>query len=72
MNGKMIKDKAHLGRTDLDDAVMNRKSNNGRADLSMRYDAAKVDIWYCEVVLFVLMVGYLPFYDQKMYRFLLP
>uniref|UniRef100_A0A1D1YUV7 non-specific serine/threonine protein kinase n=1 Tax=Anthurium amnicola TaxID=1678845 RepID=A0A1D1YUV7_9ARAE len=35
------------------------------------YDAAKVDIWSCGVVLFVLMAGYLPFHDQNimaMYR----
>ncbi|KAF9587717.1 hypothetical protein IFM89_004694 [Coptis chinensis] len=29
------------------------------------YDAAKVDIWSCGVILFVLMAGYLPFYDQN-------
>ncbi|XP_039033738.1 CBL-interacting serine/threonine-protein kinase 12-like isoform X2 [Hibiscus syriacus] len=29
------------------------------------YDAAKVDIWACGVVLFVLMAGYLPFQDQN-------
>ncbi|XP_042487093.1 CBL-interacting serine/threonine-protein kinase 12-like [Macadamia integrifolia] len=29
------------------------------------YDAAKVDIWSCGVVLFVLMAGYLPFQDQN-------
>ncbi|KAJ7968718.1 Non-specific serine/threonine protein kinase [Quillaja saponaria] len=29
------------------------------------YDAAKVDIWSCGVVLFVLMAGYLPFHDQN-------
>ncbi|KAG0486469.1 hypothetical protein HPP92_008564 [Vanilla planifolia] len=35
------------------------------------YDAVKVDIWSCGVVLFVLMAGYLPFQDQNimaMYR----
>ncbi|KAG8385428.1 hypothetical protein BUALT_Bualt03G0044300 [Buddleja alternifolia] len=29
------------------------------------YDAAKVDIWSCGVILFVLMAGYLPFQDQN-------
>ncbi|OAY24962.1 CBL-interacting serine/threonine-protein kinase 12 [Manihot esculenta] len=29
------------------------------------YDAAKVDIWSCGVILFVLMAGYLPFNDQN-------
>ncbi|KAK9085737.1 hypothetical protein Sjap_026148 [Stephania japonica] len=29
------------------------------------YDAAKVDVWACGVVLFVLMAGYLPFHDQN-------
>lgn len=29
------------------------------------YDASKVDIWSCGVVLFVLMAGYLPFHDQN-------
>ncbi|KAK9088780.1 hypothetical protein Scep_027862 [Stephania cephalantha] len=29
------------------------------------YDAAKVDIWACGVILFVLMAGYLPFHDQN-------
>ncbi|KAF5196406.1 CBL-interacting serine/threonine-protein kinase [Thalictrum thalictroides] len=29
------------------------------------YDAAKVDIWSCGVILFVLMAGYLPFHDQN-------
>lgn len=29
------------------------------------YDAAKVDIWSCGVVLFVLMAGHLPFHDQN-------
>ncbi|XP_071724608.1 CBL-interacting serine/threonine-protein kinase 12-like [Rutidosis leptorrhynchoides] len=29
------------------------------------YSAAKVDIWSCGVVLFVLMAGYLPFHDQN-------
>ncbi|GAB2301215.1 CBL-interacting serine/threonine-protein kinase 12 [Dionaea muscipula] len=35
------------------------------------YDASKVDIWSCGVILFVLMAGYLPFNDQNimaMYR----
>lgn len=29
------------------------------------YDAVKVDIWSCGVILFVLMAGYLPFHDQN-------
>ncbi|KAH6759503.1 CBL-interacting protein kinase 12 [Perilla frutescens var. frutescens] len=29
------------------------------------YEAAKVDIWSCGVILFVLMAGYLPFHDQN-------
>ncbi|KAA8519642.1 hypothetical protein F0562_013913 [Nyssa sinensis] len=29
------------------------------------YDAAKVDIWSCGVILFVLMAGYLPFHDKN-------
>ncbi|CAA0839407.1 CBL-interacting serine/threonine-protein kinase 12 [Striga hermonthica] len=29
------------------------------------YDAAKVDIWSCGVILFVLMAGYLPFHHQN-------
>ncbi|XVF87316.1 hypothetical protein PTKIN_Ptkin18bG0110500 [Pterospermum kingtungense] len=29
------------------------------------YDAAKVDIWSCGVILFVLMAGHLPFHDQN-------
>ncbi|KAK4795458.1 hypothetical protein SAY86_013452 [Trapa natans] len=29
------------------------------------YLAAKVDIWSCGVILFVLMAGYLPFHDQN-------
>ncbi|KAL7243547.1 hypothetical protein ACSBR1_015864 [Camellia fascicularis] len=29
------------------------------------YDAAKVDIWSCGIILFVLMAGYLPFHDQN-------
>ncbi|KAL5997844.1 CBL-interacting serine/threonine-protein kinase 12 [Asimina triloba] len=29
------------------------------------YDAAKVDIWSCGVILFVLMAGYLPFNDHN-------
>ncbi|ONK69040.1 uncharacterized protein A4U43_C05F18660 [Asparagus officinalis] len=35
------------------------------------YDGAKVDIWSCGIILFVLMAGYLPFHDQNvmaMYR----
>ncbi|XP_068665585.1 CBL-interacting serine/threonine-protein kinase 12-like [Aristolochia californica] len=35
------------------------------------YDAAKVDLWSCGVILFVLMAGYPPFHDQNimaMYR----
>nr|XP_043622184.1 CBL-interacting serine/threonine-protein kinase 12-like [Erigeron canadensis] len=35
------------------------------------YEASKVDIWACGVILFVLMAGYLPFRDQNvmvMYR----
>ncbi|CAL0334723.1 unnamed protein product [Lupinus luteus] len=31
------------------------------------YDGAKVDIWSCGVVLFVLMAGYLPFYDKNLW-----
>lgn len=29
------------------------------------YHAAKVDIWSCGIILFVLMAGYLPFHDQN-------
>ena len=29
------------------------------------YDGAKVDIWACGVILFVLMAGYLPFHDKN-------
>ncbi|WOL14559.1 hypothetical protein Cni_G23339 [Canna indica] len=35
------------------------------------YDGAKVDIWSCGIILFVLMAGYLPFHDRNivsMYR----
>ncbi|WOK97904.1 CBL-interacting protein kinase 19-like [Canna indica] len=35
------------------------------------YDGAKVDIWSCGIILFVLMAGYLPFQDRNiavMYR----
>ncbi|THU63366.1 hypothetical protein C4D60_Mb01t15020 [Musa balbisiana] len=35
------------------------------------YDGAKVDIWFCGIILFVLMAGYLPFQDHNimaMYR----
>ncbi|KAG8365547.1 hypothetical protein BUALT_Bualt18G0116400 [Buddleja alternifolia] len=30
------------------------------------YEAAKVDIWSCGVILFVLMAGYFPFHDQNL------
>ncbi|GLU22842.1 hypothetical protein SLE2022_388870 [Rubroshorea leprosula] len=29
------------------------------------YDASKVDLWSCGVILFVLMAGYLPFHDHN-------
>lgn len=29
------------------------------------YHAAKVDLWSCGIILFVLMAGYLPFHDQN-------
>ena len=30
------------------------------------YDGAKIDVWSCNVILFILIVGYLPFNDGNL------